>query len=395
MSIVRPESYSLGSAEAGEIDLRQLAHALWRYRIAIFLLAFSCALIGAAASVLLTKQESSGLFLTPAVTLDAYKRYESVMASMPRLEEFLEASGEAANPAADLLRSAMEFQTFGQLVRPVFAFTDKDAKAYGVKVEEDESKKFVGIELFLSRKQTEGPAPVLVLAEFVRDVIIKTDLQEFTLAQCLANQTRDKELRNAQLDAEFNVAQERLRAENIRRIILSTPGAENITGLQTVSLENGAERFLSPAAQLVAAEIKISDLEIEQRDRDRDRIAAVLRQRYFCSANAALAERSTGQDFLARLDAIHAQAFAESDMQDSVVEETSNGLLILAQRWKNDYLQHMRFVTSPQGAEVRVRKFSPIVGALAGGIFGGITGVLLGLLLSWWRENRDAVIANP
>ena len=81
-------------------------------------------------------------------------------------------------------------------------------------------------------------------------------------------------------------------------------------------------------------------------------------------------------------------------MTNSVVEETSNGLLILAQRWRNDYLQHMHFVTSPQGAEVRLRKFSPVVGALVGGIFGTMAGVLLGLLLSWWRENRDAVIAN-
>lgn len=393
MSVVRPESHPSGSAEASEIDLRQLAQALWRYRVAILLLAICCALLGVAASILLTKQESRGLFLTPAVTLDAYKRYESAMASIPRLEEFLEASGEDASPAAEILRSALESRTLGQLVRPIFAFTDKDAKTYGLKIE-DEKNALVGIEFNASRKQADGPVPVLVLAEFVRDVIIKSDLQEFTLAQCLANQLRDKELRNAQLAGEFDISQERLRAENIRRIIASTPGAENIGGLQTVSLENGAERFLSPAAQLVAAEIKISDLGVEQGARDRDRIAATLRQRYYCSANAALAERVAGRDFLVRLDAIHAEAFAGSDMTNSVVEETSNGLLILAQRWRNDYLQHMHFVTSPQGAEVRLRKFSPVVGALVGGIFGTMAGVLLGLLLSWWRENRDAVIAN-
>ena len=388
-SLNRRERPSAAAGDDGELDLQQLAHAVWRYRVAIILCAVFAGAAGIAASVLLTTRESHGLFLTPDVPVDAYKRYEASFGNRQRLEEFLETSGNADSSAVGPMRAALDTGSFGRLVRPVFAFTDKDAKTYGVKV--DDANKLVGIELSVTRAVEEGDAPVLVLAEYVRDVIIKTDMQEFTLAQCLANQTRDKELRNAQIADEFQRDQERLRAENLRGIIASTPGAGSISGLQTVSLEDGTQRFLSPAAQLVAAEIKISDLDIAQKERDRMRVASALREHYYCAASALLAERVSGREFLARLASLRSAALAASDMQDTAVEEVANALEIQSQRWNNQYIEHMRFVTSPQGAEVNERKFGRILGALVGGAFGLIFGIVLALVLSWWRQNRDAI----
>lgn len=389
-SLNRGERHA-AAGDDGELDLQQLAHAVWRYRVAIVVFSVCAAALGVAASILLTTRESRGLFLTPAVTVDAYKRYEASFGNRQRLEEFLDTSGNAASPAAAQLRTAVDTGSFGRLARPVFAFTDKDAKTYGIKVED--ANKLVGIELSVAQVDEAGDAPVLTLAEYVRDVIIKTDLQEFALAQCLANQTRDDELRNLQIADEFQRDQERLRAESLRRIIASTPGAESIGGLQTVSVEDGTQRFLSPAAQLVAAEIRISDLEIAQKERDRLRVAAALRQTYFCAVNAQLSERISGRELLARLDAIKTSALGGSDLRDSAVEEVDNALQIQAQRWRNEYLEHMRFVTSPQGAQVNERKFGRAVGAVAGGAFGLMFGIILALALSWWRQNRDVIRA--
>jgi LPS O-antigen subunit length determinant protein (WzzB/FepE family) len=375
-----------------EIDLRQLAHVVWRHRITIVLMSVLGALLAAGAHLLLAQYESRGLFLTPGVAVDAHKRYEAALDNRSRLEQFLDLSGNADSPAADVIRKVMESGTFSEAARPVFAFTEKDAKAFGVKVED--ANKLVGMELSLRRKTPEGVAPVQVLAEYVRDAMIKVDLEDFVLDQCLANEIRDRELRNEHIRNEFEIAQERLRAENLRRIMAATPGAQNIENRQVVSLENGGERFLSPAAQLVAAEITISDLALEEQERGRQRVSAQLRKEYYCRANAALAAPITGRKLLDELDKIRAEVFATRDMTSDVVEETENALAIQSQKWRNQYLHGMRFVNSPEAGEVMVRRAGMPLVVVLGAVLGFLFGVLLAIVFAWWRDNREAVLAR-
>lgn len=389
----RPAPQNPPSSHAHEeIDLRRLAHVLWRYRITIVLMSVMGGLLAAGAHLLLVQYESRGLFLTPGIAVDAHKRYEAALDNRARLEQFLQLSGNADTPAAQIIRKAMESGTFAEAARPVFAFTEKDAKAYGVTVED--VNKLVGMELSLRRKTPDGKAPVQVLAEYVRDAMIKVDLEELLLNQCLAHEIRDRELRNEQIRNEFEIAQARLRADNLRRIMAETPGAQNIENRQLVSLENGGERFLSPAAQLVAVEITISDLALKEQERERERVSAQLRKEYYCRANAALSAPITGRQLLDELDKIRAEVFAASDMDSDVVEETENAFAIQAQRWRSQYLYGMRFVNSPGGNEIVVRRVGMSLVVLLGIILGLLSGVLLAIVFDWWRDNREAVLAR-
>lgn len=375
-----------------EINLTQLLHALWRYRWVVVVLGVLGVLAGAWTSLSSTNYVSQGLFLTPGLSIAGYKQYESALGSEPRLHQFLKLNALEGTHSAKLLEGVLKRPgALSDAVRPVFAITGKDAKVYDIKTEDGG---IVGIQLTLERGEKTEKAPVFALAEYLRSTMIELDFKDLMLNQCLDHQTKEQELRNEQIAADFSVRQQQSRADNLRTLIANTPGASNIDNRQVVSVENGGERFLSPTAQLVAAEIGISDMKIAEVARERNRVATALNKDFYCRAHDAQAEPMTGQNFFAAIKDIHAEVFKGQDLTKDIVEQTANALDIQRQSWTNKYLQRTRFVVSPEGAERRVRKPGLTMGVLVGGILGGLLGVMLALFLAWWHDNRDAVLAE-
>lgn len=393
-----------------EIDLRQLVGVLWRQKGMIAAIALGCAALGAGASFLSTRYVSEGLFLVPkavspdtqnkngavvqSVTLDAFKRYESAFSSAPRLTAFLHDAAKDHGPARDaLLRMGESPDGLSKAIKPEFAFTDKDAKAFGVKANATDT--LSGVRLQHESREPSGGTPILLLAEYVRDTVIRVDMEAVTLEQCAKHRAREQELRNEQIANEFDVAQEEKRAATLRDIIARTPDAAAIDNRQIVSLEKGSERFLSPAAQLVAAEIKIADMKLDETRRERDRTSSALKRDYYCQAQKALQQPTTGRAFLEELKTIQAAVFQGQDKSIDIVEQTWNELDVERESWTNTYLQGMRFVASPEGTEVKERKPGLALGVVLGGMLGGMLGVMLAFIRAWWRSNRDEITANP
>lgn len=393
-----------------EIDLRQLVGVLWRQKSMIAAIALGCAVLGAGASIMSTKYVSEGLFLVPkaistngenkngtvaqSITLDVFKRYESAFSNGPRMAAFLKATGSDQNSATDkLLQLSHQPDALGKVIKPEFAFTDKDAKAFGVKATSSDA--LFGVRLQYESREPSGGAPVLLLAEYVRDTVIRIDLEAVTLEQCAKFRTREQELRNAQLANEFAITQEEKRATTLRDIIARTPDAAAIDNRQIVSLEKGSERFLSPAAQLVAAEIKIADMKLDEVRRERDRVASALKRDYYCQAQQALQGSVSGRTFLEELKSVQTSVFEGQNKSIDIIEQTWNELDVERENWTNTYLQSMRFVASPEGTETKQSKPGLALGVVLGGMLGGMFGVMLAFIRAWWRSNRDEITANP
>lgn len=380
-------------ADDQTIDVEMLAHAVWRHRYLVIVLTVLGALTGYGASVLGTRYLSSGLLLTPDTKVVDYKRYEVAMLNEPRLEHFLAASGKQDEPIAALMRELVhEPGRMQNAVRPVFSFTERDAKQFGVKVED--MGELVGIELLLKQKDRTEDAPVLLLAEYVRDTAISVDLESLILKACLDNEIREKELRNEQLDGEFQIGQLEDRATRLRDIISRTPASQMSVAPQVVSVENGGEKFLPPATQLASTEIGIADRRVEEIKRERERTAAGIMKNYYCEARKLVEAGSSGRDLLLSLEGLQRQVMTGKDMSVNVIEQTANTLALQSSRWVNRYLASMRFVASPQGAQTRERKPGPAIGIVLGTALGGLFGVLLAIALAWWRQHRDQIVAD-
>lgn len=376
-----------------EFDVRQLAHEVWSSRGRVVAMTVLGALLGVVASWASTINLSEGLFLTPGLTVADYKRYEAAFGNQPRLHEFLETGGHSGNPAAALVSRVIERPALrARAIRPEFSFTDRDARTFGVKMEEPGS--LVGIRLTLEHSEAPDVAPVRLLAEYVRDTIVKIDLESFLLDACLAYGNLERAMRNEKLQADFEITQNETRAEALRAIIERTPQAASIDSRQVITLKEGDERFLSPVTQLVGAEMTIAGLRIDQAKRERDALAAAIKSRYFCEARTMLQEPAIGQAFLDKLPALQQRVFEGRDMTDSVVEHTFNELEIQRKNWLDKYFDRIRFVVAPEGAQIRVRKLGLVAGFLLGLLFGVLGGILLAALRGWWRSNRALITAD-
>lgn len=388
----RTSSHPRAASASDEIELRQLAHILWQYRRSIIALALLGAALGVAISLMQTRYRSEGLFLTPGLTMANYKPYEAAMVNKHRLARFLELSVEADGPAGELMRGLIDDpESIRRAIQPAFSFTDKDAKQFGVKAGDTD---IVGVRLLFEATEPSGATAIRFLGEYVRDTKIMLDMEGRAMDTCLSNDVRAQELRNAQIVDQFEISQREARAQTLRDIIRRHPQAAQVDSRQVVSLESGGERFLSPTAQLIAVEVAISDLKLADNARARERIATEIRREYYCQARDLLQEPITGRAFLKELERVQEAILAKQDASSEVVELVGNGLAIERANWVSAYLAGMRFVTSPEGAELRVRKPGLPLGLVLGGLLGGLFGIILAFLRGWWRENRAVVVAE-
>lgn len=372
-----------------EIDLRQLVKTLWRQKNLIVGTGVLGAILGVGASLISTKYVTDGLFMTPGVSAANYKRFEVVFSNGPRLQQYLRSTNQVSTPYGAMLYELADNQdALRDTLKPEFAFTDKDQKTFGVKVtENDEPGAMIGVRIqFRHKEPTNGP-PVALLAEYVRDTLIRVNFEGTMLARCADFRTREQELRNAQLTNDFAITQEERRVATLRDIIARNPEAAVSDNRQIVSLEKGSERFLSPAAQLVAAEIQIADMKLAEVRRERERVASALKRDYYCQAQQALQQPTTGPAFLEGLANIQTAIFQDQDKSVDIVEQTWNELDVERANWTNTYLRAMRFVASPDGTEIKERKPGMALGLVLGGLLGGMLGIFGALVRAWWKRD--------
>ena len=369
-----------------EIDLRQLVMTLWTQKALIMGVGVLGAALGVGASLLSTKYVTHGTFLTPSISAGTYKRYQSMLVSGPRLQQYLQVTGQANTPEGQLLLALAESpKSMSEAISPEFAFTDRDAKTFGVKVNNDDPGAMIGLRIQFSHQEPSGGQPVALLSEYARDTIIRVDMEANMLDQCTKLGTKEQELRNERIDNEFSISQEERRAANLREIIARNPEARTFDSRQIVSVEKGTERFLSPAAQLVAAEIQIADMKLDDIRRERERLASALKRDYYCQAQQSLQQATTGRTFISELEKIQAAVFEAQNGTSDIVEQTRNELDVERATWTNTYLQSMRFVAPPEGSEIKERKPGLALGLVLGGLLGGMLGVFGALVRAWWR----------
>uniref|UniRef100_UPI00333EE634 hypothetical protein n=1 Tax=Castellaniella defragrans TaxID=75697 RepID=UPI00333EE634 len=371
--------------------MRQLVCTIWRRKTLIASLVIAGAALGVVASLLSTRYVSDSLFLTTGVSATNYKRLQSVFSSGARLREFLLSAGQADIADGALFHNLTDRpDALKAALKPEFAFTDQDQKTFGVKtVGGEEAGTLIGIRIQLAHKEPTQGAPVALLAEFIRDVAIRANFENTLLARCADFSTREQELRNEQLSSDFSISQEEKRVAILRDIMDHPSSAMADSSRQIVSLDkDGSEYFLSPVVQLTATELRIFDMQLEKASRERDRVASALMRDYYCKAQQAQQQAPTGRAFLEGLADIQVDVFRDQDKSIDIIEQTWNTLDVEREGWINTYLRRMRFVTSPQGAEVKERKPGLALGLVLGGVLGGMLGVFIALALAWWKNDE-------
>jgi hypothetical protein len=379
-------------ADEDEIDLRQLARTFWLQRYLILGFGLFGALLGLALSLYSTKYVSEGLLQIPGITIGNYKVFRDALAKTPSLDKYLELSGQGDHPWAERLRGLVSRpESIIEAIKPEFALTDQDQKTYGVKLQGDDIGAMVGLSIRLPSAEPDGGSGMYLLAEYLRDALILTDLERSLYSLCEEHSGRLLSLRNEQLQHAFNLQQQRDRQDVLSDILSRNPEQLAIDPRQILSLDKATEPYLPPAAQIAAMEIRIADMQLAEVARERELQATSLKRDFYCQARESLDQPTTGRAFLVNLLNIQEAVFQHQDRSVNIIEQTWNEFDLQRQGWNNQYLTGFRFVVSPEGAEFKQRKPGLIQGGLLGGFLGGFLGLILALLRKWWREHRSYI----
>src|SRR5690606_3230122 len=130
-----------------------------------------------------------------------YKRFVSVFSSGPRLQQYLQSTNQASTSDGALLHALADSPDgLREALAPEFAFTDKDQKSFGVRVAEaEEPGAMIGVRIQFKHMEPTGGTPVTLLAEYVRDTVIRVNFEDTMLTLCAEFRTREQKLRNEQI----------------------------------------------------------------------------------------------------------------------------------------------------------------------------------------------------
>ena len=382
-----------------EIDLREILLNLWKYKILIIALALIGAGLGVGFSIQNTKYVCAAFFLVSSdkqdkqdkqdkrITIDKYKAYQNVIFDGKRFEDFLKKNGKLDDELFKIFKPVFENKSaIEKKIKPEFSsVSDKEAKSLGVKVDATEKAYLMGFTLRLESAKLLGEMPLTILGDYIQNTIIQQDFEE--ILRVLQDQSNLSliELRNADIRSDFEIQQEELKADTLRKQIAKNSGSVGFDNRQLVSIEKGTERYLSPESQLVAAEILISDMRIQALGRKRDLEMIQIKSKYYDLLHECFKNSINGKDFVFTLNKALDRAFVNYDKKTEYVELVFNELDIQRQRWIIAYIKEMRFAAD--SSAYKESKPSKPVGFLVGLLAGGMGGCFLALFLSWWKKD--------
>lgn len=94
------------------------------------------------------------------------------------------------------------------------------------------------------------------------------------------------------------------------------------------------------------------------------------------------------------MKAIQEGVFKDQDKAVPIIEQTASELNLQRIGWENTYLRGMRFVSSPEGSEVKSRKPGRGTGLLLGALLGGFLGIVFVFIRQWWQANKAEITAS-
>lgn len=378
--------------EDDEIDLAQLLHTLWLQRIVIASIALIGALLGGLAGQFSTKYVSEAVLQTGEfINASNYKRYEPTLRNAANLKIYLERSPQINKEAAELLLSASQSPTgMQELIKPEFALTAKDQKSFGISSSADNSGAMIGLRLSFEDGFPSLGRPILVLGDYVRDTLLRLDVEAYVVENCQKNRAFEQSMRIEKIKGELAIEQEKARAKTLRGLKGGSSGSVN----QLISIEKGGERFLSPQAQINASEITISELLLEQVTRENDVKISEIRKAYYCGALQIIEKPISMEAVVEEMKVLEAGLFKTLDSRLPFVEQTANEFQLLREGWEFGYLRGLRFISDPTHSEAKIRKVGRASGLLLGAMLGVFLGILFAFIRKWWQSKKSEITAN-
>lgn len=255
------------------------------------------------------KYRSIGVLSLDA-TLAEYKRFTDVLANKTSLIKFVSQSSasEQARDAVTLVTNQAD--PLREAFTPVFRVSKSDLKELGEPPREPKDPK----EAELANKQVLGarltithrdPAiareGVVLLANYTRQELLRYQLAENISQRLIKLRADIPKLENEAIAERFNIQQMQAKVVELQKIADAYPKAQVYEARQVVNIERGGEKFLSPIAQVIAAESEAVQNRRTLAEKERELKMAALELQYLAAAQEPLASEVGGSALAGKL----------------------------------------------------------------------------------------------
>lgn len=253
---------------------------------------------------------------TRYVTLAEYRKTAAAYSSQVALDEYLGAT-KNSGPAAERLRLQADLPGFwSAAAAPVLPFSRRDAREFG-ELKDAASDSLVGIDLVANARTPELSREMLhLLGGYFSNALIRERIRGWILKNSGEAPAKQKALRAEVVEGQMRIDATSRRIQDLKAILARYPDASKLDSRQVVAITEGSDRFLSPLAQLVAAESSIAKLKETIGRKEREARQYDLLQRYFGQAQEQLQSTPLVSDLIpvlatattARFEGIDAEA---------------------------------------------------------------------------------------
>ena len=377
-----------------EIDFASLIQTLWLDRKTILVIGIIGCVLGLLGSQFSTKYVSEGVLQTGSlISASNYKISEDALSHGAYLSDFLKSfdsqNSQVKKDAVKVLSGlSLEPTSLKKSITPEFYQTEKDRKALGLATKVDDVGAMIGLKIKVETSEPSNGLPLLLLGDYVKESLLRLELEKSINTQCLSNRSAERSLRIAQIKDEFQTKIELARAKTLRGL-----GGKGNEVRQLMSIEKGGDRYLSPQSQLNAVEITLSELQLAQVKRKMELEQSALRKAYYCEAVNLLLKPIQPSAKLDALQQISDSVFKDQDNSNPAIEQTLLELNLQRISWNNDYLRNVRFIAAPELSESKVRGLSYGASGVLGALLGAMLAVLFVFMRNWWKSQQAEITA--
>jgi len=402
------------------IDLRPMFAQIWKARKIILTGTIIMVVIALFANEFLAKYWSEGHFKINNISPTAYKSFQPVFLDVDRFRAYVIKEGISDKESAIFIEglvslSPEQLERYASIVKSISSRDGKeDVAAKGRGNESEARPVFIGMDLKMP-----GPSPVAaqlrsrVFAEYFADTFIYVDLLKWLDSVGADWEAAAYSNKLEAIQIQRNIDEENMRLVALRSLTKRFPAALRVEGSPLISVDvkndmsgaskgegneggrrriqgEGFERFLSPVAQIVAAESSIMDGKIDLLKLQRKQKQSDVAHEFYKQAAAIRATTNSGRELIKKLielKDVFLRDISESDMVGAeVVNEISHEL----EQRQFRYASGFKFLSGPSLPEGKSKKNSLLIafGAGAGGMF---LMVVLALLMSWWQKNAKSL----
>jgi hypothetical protein len=257
------------------------------------------------------------------ITLHEYRRVMAGYSTAAALQDFLSASA-AKGPGAQRLLVQSRLPAFWDgVASPVLPFSRRDAREFG-DIRDAASNALVGLDLSTNARDAATASEMLgIMAGYFTNALLRERVRTWVLKHSTDAASKEKALQADIIEARMKIDAMGRRIQDFKEILARYPDSAKLDSRQVISITEGSDRFLSPLAQLVAADTSITSLRETIHRKERQALQFAFQERFFHEADQMLQSNMLVAKLISELGKLSARQLASVDPQADWAREVA------------------------------------------------------------------------